>query len=331
MGEYVVVRTLYIMSGFRDGPVTGSDESGEDSSSGGSSSGAEHMESGESQERSIEDIVENVRMTDKHKSFLRCVFDYGGEASISKIKDKTGFSQTEADSRFKKWSSEEFNLIDIEKLSPEESDKPTGERVAVLNERGEQAIQQGLIGDVFDESEREVRKVFGGEDVEDFDDLQEEVDRLGNVVGRLQSELDAESEVSDAVEDMVGELENDIIRMSDKVGNLESRVERAEGEQGLDELDGLKARVSSLEGQVEEHDGRLDSVEDSFEEFRGKVRDQLLNAQAYMKGIRWSLEEDLDVDLPLKKRISGLREGMESDGEDGSDGDKSGGASKPSE
>jgi phage shock protein A len=300
------------MAGFRDGPV--SEE--RDSSGGDSSSGAEHMGGESSQERSVQDIVENVRMTDKHKSFLRCVFDYGGEASISKIKNKTGLNQDEAHSRFRKWSSEEFNLIDVEKLSAEESGRPTGERVAVLNERGEQAIQKGLIGDVFDESEQEVRKVFGDAEVEDFEELGEEVNRLGNVVDRLQSELDAESEVSDEVEGMVGELEDDIIRLSDKVGGLESRVERAESEQGLDELDGLKARVSALEGEVDEHDSRLDELGESFDEFREKVRGEVLNAQAYMKGIRWALEEDLSESLQLDKYISKLRKDMGSDEEE---------------
>jgi len=301
------------MAGFRDGPVS---EGEEDSVGDESSESGSVKDDDGSAERSIQNIVEDVRMTEKHKAFLRCIFDYGGEASISKIKNKTGLNQDEAHSRFRKWSSEEFNLIDVEKLSAEESGRPTGERVAVLNERGERAIQRGLIGDVFDESEREVRKVFGDAEVEDFEELGEEVNRLGNVVDRLQSELDAESEVSEEVEEMVGELEDDIIRMSDKVGGLESRVERVESERGLDELDGLKARVNALEGQVEEHDSRLDSLGNSFEEFREKVRGELLNAQAYMKGIRWALEEDLSESLQLNKYISKLRDDMKSGGDE---------------
>lgn len=297
------ISTLILsMSGFSDGSSESdsSDESG-------SSAEPEHMDSDNSAERDIQDIVENVRMTDKHKAFLRCIYDYDGKASISKIKDKTGLNQDEAHSRFRKWSSEEFNLIDIEKLSAEESGKPTGERVAVLNERGEAAIQQGLIGDVFDEEEKEVRKVFGDAEVEDFEDLQEEVDRLANMVERLQAEVDAQEGQNEGVREKVDELEDNILSAVDKVSDLEERVERAESEQGLDELDGVKGQVSQLETRVDDVEEDVSSLRESFEEFRASVRKHLLEAEAHMKGILWTFDEEGEFELPFKKYINRVR------------------------
>lgn len=286
---------------FSDGPVDSSGSRSGDS---------------ESEELSVEEIVENTRMTDKHKAFLRCVYDYDGRVTISKLKDKTGLSQDEANSRFRKWSNEKFNLIEVEKLSPEESGKPTGERVAVLNDRGERAIQRGLIGDVFNEEEREVRRVFGEEDVEDFEDLKDEVERLGNVVSRMQSELDSTEDDAGAVDEKVNDLEDTIIRMSDKVQSVENRVDRVEGDHGLDELDGVESRVSVVEKRVESVEDEVSSLRDAFDEFRETVRSHLLNAEAYMKGIRWALEEG-DADLSVGEYIGRVRESQEDADESG--------------
>lgn len=295
---------------FREGPIdeaSGIDEESESSES----------KDDSPEQKSIEEILSNTRITDKHRAFLRCIHDYDGRAPISKIKDKTGLSQDEAHSRFQKWSSDEFNLIDVEKLSPEESGKPTGERVALLNERGEQAIKQGLLGDVFDDEEKEVRRVFGNEEVEDFEEMQDEVERLESVVTRLQKRVDGDDAVpadNSIPNDISGELEGleeDIIRLTDKVGSLRSRIERVESDSGLDELDGVAARVSTLENRMDETDSKLESLADEFREFRENAKEHLLNAEAYMKGTRWALEEKFDeafdVDIDIGEKISKVR------------------------
>lgn len=288
--------------GFSDGPVE--------------SSGSESVsDSDSSVELSVEEVVEETRMTDKHKAFLRCVYDYDGRVTISKLKDKTGLSQDEANSRFRKWSNEKFNLIDVEKLSPEESGKPTGERVAVLNERGERAIQRGLIGDVFDESEREVRRIFGEEDVEDFEDLKGEVERLGNVVSRMQNEIDSTEDEASEVDEKVDDLEDTILRMSDKLQSFESRVERVEGEQGIDELEGVQSRVSVIENRMDSIEEEVSGLREAFEGFRESVRSHLLNAEAYMKGIRWALEDESEEDLSIGEYIQQVRDSQTDESE----------------
>ena len=265
-----------------------------------------------SKKRSLSDILENVRITEKHRLFLRCIWDFDGRVPMSKIKDRTGLSQDEANSRFLKWSSEEFDLIDVEKLSAEESGKPTGERVAVLNERGKQAIQQGLIGDVFDEDEKEVRRVFGTEEVEDFEEMKEDMERMKNIVSRFQEEVTApDTQSTETVDDLnteIESLESDFLKMMDKLKHIESEVGRIKSDSGLEELDGVKSRVQVVEGQVDELHDEIAEVRDDFESFSESAKEHLLNAEAYMKGTRWALEDNLDEDLNIGKYVSKVRD-----------------------
>lgn len=82
-----------------------------------------------------------MNMDIKSQAFLRAVYDAGGEAATTRIRDRTGLKGHERDYRFRKL--EEEGLITVGKAEPP-FEGPNPPKVATLTSCGEEYVEAGI-------------------------------------------------------------------------------------------------------------------------------------------------------------------------------------------
>lgn len=83
----------------------------------------------------------NMGIDIKSQAFLRAVYDAGGEAATTRIRDRTGLKGHERNYRFDKLAEQGF--IEVSKKEPP-YEGPNAPKVATLTRRGEEEVESGI-------------------------------------------------------------------------------------------------------------------------------------------------------------------------------------------
>ena len=117
----------------------------------------------------------------KSQAFLRVVYECGGSAATTKIRDRTGLDQYERNYRFGKL--EERDLITISEKE-EDYAGPNPPKVAVLTEEGEELVESGALSPGADDI------IAEHEHSERVEELEERVERIEGVLQEVCDRLD---------------------------------------------------------------------------------------------------------------------------------------------
>lgn len=218
---------------------------------------------------------------DKSKEFIQAVQYYGGEASTTEIRKRTGLNHNEVSYRFEKLS--EMELIEISYADAGQG-SPNPPKLAHLSGEGRKRIEQGLF--VEDEGADESEPVVSSNELVEFEsEIRETVERLET---RLDVVTQSPSEQGDGVTvDEEAELRERLEAVSSRVESVESRVGAETGGEvdvgAAPAVQGLDKRVAAVEADVAE----LEEYVDGWTEF----------AETYFLAIREVLESELGVEM----------------------------------
>ena len=223
-----------------------------------------------------------AQVDDKSKAFLRAVEYYGGEATTSDIRGRTGLTQTEVNYRFDKLAS--LDLIDITRADVGHGNRDPP-KVAHLTGEARSLIERGLLGefeadedsaDVVEVSEEEVRAMK--------DDIKELRQRLNVVTQIRRSSSDEESAEGEAVSDEVRE----------RVEGLEQRFARLESETSGE---GVTPKQVAEAPAVKTIEKRVGELEAAFAELGEYVYEWNSSASTFMTALRKMVESELGVSM----------------------------------
>jgi DNA-binding MarR family transcriptional regulator len=197
---------------------------------------------------SVESAVSKIEEDEKSWDFLEAVRYYGGEASTTDIRKRTGLTQPETQYRFKKLK--ELELINVRKAESGRGDREPP-RVARITPKGNQVLEtreqddsQGLEG--ADISEQEIVE------------LEEKITKLENRIDVITyttdvSNGDESGESNGSLEERLAELERRIEESRDGVADTTEETDVSK-ERAVRRV---SSRVSELEGRVEDLEGYL--------------------------------------------------------------------------
>jgi archaellum component FlaC len=215
---------------------------------------------------------------EKSAQFLRAVEYYGGEATKTEIRARTGLSHNESSYRFGKL--EELGLITVRK-----AERGMGERnprVAELTSEARREIDRGLLGE--DEED-----AFAAGDVEvseaDFRELGGMVEQLQHRVNVLtQSGVDGQDDADSGVRESLERLEERVERLQDGTGESMAADDVARA-----------PAVKTIESRLGELEDEVDELESYVFEFSEAVETQLYAMQQAM-------EENMNISLAAYKQ-----------------------------
>ena len=242
-----------------------------------------------------------ARLDEESVEFLRSVMRHGGEATTDKIRSDTGLTRDQIDYRYEKL--EDMELIEIQK-----AEEPIGgggfpPRIAVLTDEAEQRIRKGdLGGDLLDENEEDEEQKEVTVTVSQFEEFQEELERLESRVDTLSAKLHSHDgpEPRPSGENAGGVTVDGEVATAEDIEALQQDIERAERTvQMLQEHLSKKAPLGVID-TVDDVEDRLDDLEETVEELDEQM-DYVYRwmglAERYMKATRYIFENQLDVDF----------------------------------
>lgn len=159
------------------------------------------------------DSIDTSQVDNEAKQVLNAVFDHDGEATTSEIRRETGLEKHIIHYRYDKLSEQGL-------LTTERSDTPLSgplpPLVATLTETGRRAINEGLVGDVFDDSVSSEVSL----DREQFRDFRDALNRLDTQSAALADDLRQNpprefAERLDQIESDVEELDSRLTELED--------------------------------------------------------------------------------------------------------------------
>lgn len=136
-----------------------------------------------------QDVRSNVDL--QGRRFIAAVDYYGGKASMTDIRSRTGLSRDEADWRFRRL--DEIGLIEVSRAEFGRGDREPP-RVASLTDLARREMERGLLYDIDDSM-----------DDEDVRDLRAEVREFRDRVDSLEEQLNAQTEKLQENEEYIDE------------------------------------------------------------------------------------------------------------------------------
>lgn len=219
----------------------------------------------------------NAQVDEKAKKFLRAVQYYGGEATTTDIRQRTGLNQPETQYRFTKL--ERLGLIEVGYADTGTGDRDPP-RVAKLTGKARAEIERGLLG-TGDASKSDE----GGECV---DEVSEEAFlAVRRDLERLEQRVNVLTQSRSKTVDGDGEPRDDGVR--ERLENLEERLN--------DLRDDASDAGAPLEGDISASpavrglDERVASLEADFADFEEYVYQWNEAVETYLYAIRRVFEE----------------------------------------
>lgn len=235
-----------------------------------------------------EDNLEQVRLSEDAQLVLRAVWDRGGEATTSEVKQEIGMDTDKI--RYRVGGSSDalqdvHGLIEMSQLDMNEWDgQGIPPKVLSLTSKGERFIDEGLLGDVFSQSSSDEVRVSR----EQFEQFRDQLSRVENRVNSLMrgtgsSSGDGDVDVSEVTEEVLAEVEM--------------------------ELEDLRTDISSVEDELED-----------FEEARERIfwlySEVTENQVPMLRSMFLALQEETDIDIKsyLEKETKESDYGMDKGG-----------------
>jgi DNA-binding Lrp family transcriptional regulator len=220
-----------------------------------------------------------AQLDDKSKKFLRAVEYYGGEATTSDIRQRTGLTQTEVNYRFDKL--EGLELIDITRadVGHGKRDPP---KVAHLTGKARREIERGLFGDAESED--------GGESAGNVEVSEEEFHAMREELDELRSRVNVLTQARAGGED--GEVSEEV---RERVERLEQKVSDVQMAGGSG--DGITPSQVAEAPAVKTIEKRVAVLEEDVADIEDYVYEWNEAAETYLRALRKVVEEKLDVSL----------------------------------
>ena len=211
-----------------------------------------------------------MAIDDLSQDFLRVLLEYGGEADTSTIRSETGMTRGQVNHRFNKLDG--LDWIDITRAEQGKGNR-TPPKIAILTEKGENAIKSGEAGkNVLEkdkEDDNEVR--LSREQLQDFhDEIDGMRNRLNVVVeqmnegGGLQESVEEEDdETPESVdEERIEQLEREVARLRQTVELLNEAVSEQNKEESEDSDSGQQVEPRIDENALQELRDQQDYLQD---------------------------------------------------------------------
>lgn len=235
------------------------------------------------------------------QDFLKALLENGGKADMPTIRKETGMSRGKANHRFRKLSGklsdeDTEGWIDVQKAQSGKGNR-TPPKVAVLNEKGEQAIRKGEAGARVLGKEEEVNQETTSALVEvtqeDFKEFQSELDGVKNQLNVVVDKIgysEAETEETSDIQDGVG---------SERMRELEEEVER---------LRQTVEMLSEVVGEMKKQDDvpsvtqptTSEEISEEIEKLRNEqeyLSEWMDVAEAHLIAFRSAFDDELDVNM----------------------------------
>ncbi|WP_408960062.1 hypothetical protein [Natrinema sp. 74] len=143
-----------------------------------------------------EDIDIRSEVDRAGRRFIAAIEYYGGEATMTEIRQRTGMDWDVADWRFRKF--EDYGLIEVSYADHGRGDRDPP-RVAKLTGKARAEVERGLLYDI-DQAR----------DSEEIHDLVAEVRAIREDINRLENKVDAAVDTLHTVEAQVNDLNGDL-------------------------------------------------------------------------------------------------------------------------
>lgn len=218
------------------------------------------------------------QIDEKSKKFIKAVEYYGGEATTTEIRQKTGLNHNEVSYRFNK-------LSDLELIDVTHADVGNGKRnppkIAHLTGHTRREIERGLLGDVEEDSDStgdvEVSEIEFNEMKDELESLQQRVDVL------TQARTSKEGEG----------LTNDV---KERLERLEKKFEDVRS-QSTGDGDGVTPRQVAEAPAVKKLDKRVGELETDMLDLEEYMYEWHESAETYLRALRQVVEDKLGVSL----------------------------------
>lgn len=222
------------------------------------------------------------KIDEKSKKFLRAVRYYGGEATTTEIRQRTGLNQTEVNYRFSKL--EDLGLIEISYADAGHGNRDPP-KVANLTGQARAEIERGLLGDSDgDDGDDESDGVVEVSE-EEFRSLKQDLQQLEqrvNVLTQARSAGDGDGEDVDE-------------EVSERIENLEKRIEQLQGQAPAGGGGSISGEDVAEAPAVRKLDKRVSELEDDFADFEEYVYEWNEAVETYLYAFRRVVSEKLDV------------------------------------
>lgn len=226
------------------------------------------------------------------QDFLRVLLEYGGDADTTTIRSETGMSRGQVNHRYKKLN--DLGWIKIERAEQGEGNR-TPPKIAVLTEKGQQAIRSGdagkeVLGKEVSDDEDDTIEVTREQMDSFYQDIEGMKNQLNVIVQQLntgQRNVSEESSTDDVDSDRLQELERDVSSLSETVELLNKTLSQQKKREA--------ERADELEKKIQNKDSVDQDMLKELKEDTEYFKEWMDVAQKYMVTIRLFLEDQEDV------------------------------------